>query len=169
MRAAEFYRAVTMDRADLLDRLLALFEREHIRYCIIGGLAVNAYVEPLVSLDLDIAVASEDLSRVERLLADEFETAEFPHSLNVSDPNSSLRVQIQKDARYAAFVARSESHDVLGRSMKVAAVADVLQGKIWAAGDPERRESKRKKDLLDIARIVEAYPDLRERVPSSLL
>ena len=169
MRAAEFYRAVTMDRSDLLERLLSLFEREGIRYCIIGGLAVNAYVEPLVSLDLDVVVASEDLGRVERLLAGEFEIAEFPHSLNVSDPGSSLRVQIQKDARYAAFVARSESHDVLGRPMRVASVADVLQGKIWAAGDPERRESKRKKDLLDIARIVEAFPQLRDRVPPSLL
>jgi hypothetical protein len=42
-----------MDRADLLGRLLALFEREGIRYCIIGGLAVNAYLEPVVSLNLE--------------------------------------------------------------------------------------------------------------------
>jgi hypothetical protein len=169
MRAAEFYRAVTMDRADLLDRMLALFEREGIRYCIIGGLAVNAYVEPLISLDLDVAVAPEQLSRVEALLAGEFDVAEFPHSFNVSDADSSLRVQIQRDERYGAFVARSQVRDVLGTPMSVASVEDVLQGKIWAASDPERRESKRKKDLLDIARLIEAFPALRERVPAEVL
>jgi hypothetical protein len=158
-----------MDRADLLERLLSLFEREGIRYCIIGGLAVNAYVEPLVSLDLDVVVAPEQINRLEALLAEEFEVAEFPHSFNVSDPNSSLRVQIQKDGRYGGFVGRSEMHEVLGHEMRVASVDDVLQGKIWAASDPDRRESKRKKDLLDIARIVEAFPHLRDRVPLSLL
>ena len=33
-------------------------------YCAIGGLAVNAYVEPVVSLDLDIVVAMEDIEEV---------------------------------------------------------------------------------------------------------
>jgi hypothetical protein len=169
VRAAEFYRAVTMDRTDLLERLLSLFEREGIRYCIIGGLAVNAYVEPLVCLDLDVAVAPEQIGRLETLLAEEFQIEEFPHSLNVSDPDSSLRVQIQKDERYGEFVGRSQIRNVLGHEMRVASVEDVLQGKIWAASDPDRRESKRKKHLLDIARIVETFPHLRERVPPSLL
>lgn len=168
MRAAEFYRAVTMDRADLLERLLSFFESEHVRYCIIGGLAVNAYVEPLVSLDLDVVVAPEQLDRVVPLLTEQFEVVEFPHS-HLSDPESSLRVQIQRDERYGPFVARSETRDVLGRRLAVASVEDVLQGKVWAATDPERSESKRKKDLLDIARIVEAFPHLRDRVPTSLL
>ena len=53
--------------------------------------------------------------------------------------------------------------------MRVASVEDVLQGKIWVASDPDWRESKRKKDLLDIARIVEAFPEFRDRVPPSLL
>jgi|ERR1051326_1635695 hypothetical protein len=158
-----------MDRTDLLERLLSLFEREGICYCIIGGLAVNAYVEPLVSLDLDVVVAPEQIGRLETLLAAEFSVTEFPHSLNVSDPDSSLRVQIQKDERYSAFVGRSQMREVLGHEMRVASVKDVLQGKIWAASDPDRRESKRKKDLLDITRIVEAYPHLRGRVPPSLL
>jgi hypothetical protein len=51
----------------------------------------------------------------------------------------------------------------------VAALEDVLQGKVWAALDPERRGSKRQKDLADIARIIETYPELRERVPAEIL
>ena len=169
MRAAEFYRAVTMDRTDLLARLLSLFERESIRYCIIGGLAVNAYVEPVVTLDLDVAISPEQFDRTISLLGDEFELEDFPHSVNVSAPGSSLRVQIQKDSRYAEFVQRASLRQVLNHSLPVASVQDVLQGKIWAASDEQRRASKRQKDLADIARLIEAYPELRSRVPESLL
>jgi hypothetical protein len=51
----------------------------------------------------------------------------------------------------------------------VARLEDVLQGKIWAAQDPTRRGSKRQKDLADIARLVESYPDLRRQVPVDIL
>jgi hypothetical protein len=37
---------------------------------VIGGQGVNAYVEPLVRLDLDIAVATADRDRTARLLGD---------------------------------------------------------------------------------------------------
>jgi hypothetical protein len=169
VRAAEFYRAVTVDRTNVLERLLSLFEREGIRYCVIGGLAVNAYVEPVVTLDLDVAIAAEQFETAIAALRDEFDIEEFPHSVNVNAAGSSLRVQVQKGARYAEFVRRATERDVLEHRMRVAAVEDVLQGKIWAASDPERRGSKRQKDLADIARIVEAYPDLRANVPREVL
>jgi hypothetical protein len=158
-----------MDKAELLDRILALFEREGIRYCVIGGLAVNAYVEPAVTLDMDVVIAPQQVDRVAELVAQQFRVEEFPHSLNVTDPDSKLRVQIQRDPRYDDFIPRSEVREVLGTPMRVAAVEDVLQGKIWAASDPERRDSKRKKDIADIARIIESFPHLRERVPPRLL
>ena len=53
--------------------------------------------------------------------------------------------------------------------MRVAAVEDLLAGKVWAASDHDRRASKRQKDLADIARLIEAYPDLRKQVPQSIL
>ena len=87
---------------------------------------------------------------------------------NISQPGSDLRVQIQTDPRYAEFVDRGSTREILGLSLPVAAVEDILQGKIWAALDPERRASKRQKDLADIARLVEAYPDLEAQVPASL-
>jgi hypothetical protein len=45
----------------------------------------------------------------------------------------------------------------------------VLTGKIWAAQDPERRASKRRNDLLDIERLIEADPRLRSQVPHEIL
>jgi hypothetical protein len=169
MQALAYWKAVTTDRAGFLDRLVQLLAASGIRYCVIGGQAVNAYVEPVVSLDLDIAVATDDLPRVEALLQGPFKLARFPHSLNVSLEGSDLRVQVQTDPRYSEFVGRAASREVLGLTLPVAAIEDVLRGKVWAALDPERRPSKRQKDLADIARLIEVHPALRAALPAEIL
>lgn len=135
----------------------------------IGGQGVNAYAEPVVSLDLDIAIAVDQLPKAEELLGREFKIQRFPHSLNVSAAGSDLRIQIQTDPRYGAFLADAEVCDILGLRLPVASVENVLQGKIWAVLDAGRQSSKRQKDLADIARLLEAYPNLRQRVPEEVL
>jgi hypothetical protein len=122
-----------------------------------------------VSLDLDLAVAAEDVASAEDLLRRHFRVERFPHSVNVSAPGSDLRVQLQTDLRYAAFVGGASPREVLGLRLPVARIEDVLQGKIWAAQDPTRRPSKRQKDLADISRLIETHPDLRGRVPDDVL
>lgn len=169
MKAYAFWKTVTVDEANLLDQLISLLNEEGVRYCVIGGQAVNAYVEPLVSLDLDLAVSVEELPRVESLLKQRFRVDRFPHSLNVSLAGSDLRVQVQLDPRYGTFVERASVRDVLGTRLPVARVEDVLQGKIWAVEDPDRRASKRQKDLADIARLLERYPEIRTLVPAAIL
>ncbi len=52
--------------------------------------------------------------------------------------------------------------------MKVAIIEDVLQGKIWAYSDEQRRKSKRQKDLSDIIRLIETYPHLVEQLPDAI-
>jgi hypothetical protein len=169
VQALEFWKAVTVDHANLLESLIAFLNEHRVKYCVIGGQAVNAYAEPLVSLDLDVVVALSDLERIRRLLGSRFSLEEFHHSLNLSLPGSQLRVQIQTDPRYLDFPARSENRELMGLTLPVAALDDLLQGKIWAATDPEHRATKRQKDILDIARLIEKYPDLRERVPGEIL
>ncbi|MBI4635420.1 MAG: nucleotidyl transferase AbiEii/AbiGii toxin family protein [Candidatus Rokubacteria bacterium] len=169
MRAREFWKVVTADRSDFLDRLIAVLAEHGIRYCLVGGQAVNAYAEPVVSLDLDVVVATDQLPEVEALMRRAFRVERFPHSLNVSEAGSELRVQIQTDPRYAPFVDRAAVSDLLGLRLPVACLEDLLQGKLWAATDATRRASKRQKDLADIARLLEAYPALRARVPAEVL
>jgi Nucleotidyl transferase AbiEii toxin, Type IV TA system len=169
MQARDFWKIVVADRSDFLDRVIGLLTDNKITFCVLGGQAVNAYAEPVVSLDLDVVIAVDRLLEAEKLLSDEFHVERFPHSLNVSALGSDLRVQIQTDPRYAPFITRSSMRDVLGLHLPVASVEDVLQGKIWAALDPGRRPSKRQKDLADIARLIEVDPTLRERVPQELL
>lgn len=169
MQVLEYWTAVTVDRSDLLTRLIGLLDAQGVRYCVIGGQGVNAYVDPLVSLDLDLAVATADLPRVRELLANAFQIEVAPRGVNVSAPDSALRVQFQTDDRYAPFVDRASRRLVLGLDLPVARVEDLLDGKVWAAMDPSRRPSKRQKDLADIARLLEAYPALRVAVPPEIL
>jgi hypothetical protein len=169
MEARTFWKIVTMDHSNLLENLIDLLKKHEIRFCVIGGQAVNAYVEPLVSLDLDLAVAVDQIDQIEALFEKHFVVKQFPHSLNVTIPGSDVRVQIQTDRRYGSFVERASPRFILGMELPVASVEDVLQGKIWAALDSERRGSKRQKDLADIARILENYPQYRSQVPQEIL
>jgi len=52
--------------------------------------------------------------------------------------------------------------------MNVAAMPDVLQGKLWAYSDQQRRKSKRQKDLADISRLIEAHPQLERQLPPQI-
>jgi hypothetical protein len=169
MLARDYWKAATVDRSDLLDRFLGVLRARGAAFCVIDGQGVNAYAEPVVSLDLDIVVATSDVSAIEEVLRQRFTVERFPHSVNVSAAGSDLRVQIQTDPRYEPFIARATERELLGIRMPVAAIEDVLQGKVWAAEDSTRRASKRQKDLADIARLLEARPDLRARVPESIL
>ena len=169
MNALSFWKAVTMDKSDLLEEVFALLREGWNPLLRHRRPAVNAYVEPLVSLDLDLAVAVAQIDQVRKLVEDRFHAEEFPHSLNISSPGSDLRVQIQTDPRYGDFVEHASVRDVLGLNLPVATIEDVIEGKIWAATDPTRRATKRRKDLLDIERILEAYPKLRDRVPNEIL
>lgn len=119
----------------------------------IGDQAVNAYVEPLVSLDLDLALAVDQVDEVQSLMASHFQTEVFWDTINVRSASSNLRVQFTTEPRYGDFVGRSSIREVLGLRLPVASVEDVLQGRIWAALSPERRATKRRKDLLDIERL----------------
>lgn len=170
MQALTFWKTVTMDESSFLEQIILILEGNQIRYCVIDGQGVNAYVEPLVSLDLDVVIATDQIAQVEALLESSgFQIKRFAHSLNVTLPGSSLRLQIQTDPRYAGFPLRATERDVLGLTLPVAAVTDILQGKVWAFQDPARRGSKRQKDLADIARLLERYPELRSQLPEEII
>jgi nucleotidyltransferase AbiEii toxin of type IV toxin-antitoxin system len=169
MQAATFWRTVTMDHADLLERTLAILEEAGARFCVIGGQAVNAYAEPVVSLDLDLALAPGEVERLGALFAPPIRQERFEHSVNLSASDSDLRIRLQLDPRYGDFPARAAVRQVLGHLLPVASLEDVMRGKVWAASDSTRRASKRQKDLADIARLLENHPGLRQLVPPSLL
>jgi len=168
MNERQFTNRVTNSQKDFLQDFVDLLQKLDVPFCVIGGLAVNAYAEPVVSLDLDLVAVSEHLGKLIESLEHRFTVREFPHSVNVSSPASDLRIQLQTDPRYQDFVARASQRTVLGYDIPVAALEDVLRGKVWAFSDPTRRASKRQKDLADIMRLVETHPHLMVALPDSL-
>jgi hypothetical protein len=56
MTGKQFLNIVANGQSDIIQILLDILTETSSAYCVIGGLAVDAYVEPLVSLDLDISV-----------------------------------------------------------------------------------------------------------------
>jgi len=70
IRALAFWQAVTVDEAGFLEDFVHLLREREVRFCVIGGQAVNAYVEPVVSLDLDLVVAADHVELLARVLAE---------------------------------------------------------------------------------------------------
>jgi hypothetical protein len=168
MTESEIFESVTNGGSSDFRALVKILN-QHGAWCLIGGLAVNCFVEPVYTLDADIVVVSSELPGIKNeLVSAGFEVQEFPHSLNARMPGSDLRIQLTLDPRYQEFLDSSESFDVLGQQVPVASLKDVARGKIWAWSDTKRRASKRKKDELDLMRILESYPELRSMMPDEI-
>ena len=167
MTAEEIFESVTNGgRSDFAEVVSILAKAD---WCLIGGLAVNCYVSPVYTVDADFVVVSAMIEVVVAMLAATgFQIRRFEFSVNAQRPGSDLVIQFTTDQRYQAFIQRAELREVLGHRIPVAALPDIIQGKIWAWEDSRRRLSKRTKDQADLVRIGEQYPDLRPLLPLSL-
>jgi hypothetical protein len=77
VKATTFWRIVVSDESDFLERIVAFLRNSGLRFCVIGGQAVNAYADPVVSLGLDIVNALDEVDRAEELLRREFRVERF--------------------------------------------------------------------------------------------
>ncbi|MBI4618578.1 MAG: nucleotidyl transferase AbiEii/AbiGii toxin family protein [Desulfobacterales bacterium] len=169
MNQKTFLNGLSNGKKDIIQEIIDLMNQNSIEYCVIGGLAVNAYVEPVVSLDLDIVVIIDAIDKLIESTKNEFKIEKFPHSINLGSEDSDIRIQLQTDKRYQDFIKRASIKDIMGYQMNVASLEDVLTGKVWAYSDKQRRGSKRQKDLADIMRIIESFPELKSRLPESTI
>lgn len=175
MTGKAFLNNMANGKVDVVQLLLDLLEKLNVGYCVIGGLAVNAYAEPVASLDLDIILSIDNMERFLEHAKNTFSITKFSHSVNLQHAESDLRIQLQTDPIYQSFIQNASIKEVLGYQMKVASLEDVLKGKIWAYSDKERRiridhyvESKRQKDLADIMRLVETHTYLINLLPEEI-
>jgi hypothetical protein len=168
MTASEVYESVTGSGSSDFAILVTILNK-HGSWCLIGGLAVNCYVEPVYTLDADVVVISAELPAIkDELIAAGFAVEEFPHSFNARMAGSDLRIQFSLDPRYQDFPKEARVAEVLGQRVPVASLDDVIRGKIWAWSDEKRRATKRKKDELDLMRILETYPETRDSMPEAI-
>ena len=83
MTGKTFLNRVANGESDVVQLLLSLLEETGSAYCVIGGLAVNAYADPVVSLDLDLVVSVDCIPEL-RLAAESkgMKIEDFEHIIN---------------------------------------------------------------------------------------
>ena len=169
MTAKQFFDWQTSGGTDDVMRLVDCLERADIAWCTIGGVAVNHWAqEPMVTQDVDFVVATDAIERIVPLLEDAgFRSERFDWSINFQG-RSKVSLQLSTEEFYREFPSRAVPADVHGMLLRVASLDDTLRGKIKAWSDSQRRQSKRIKDLADIARLVEAHPELWEFLTDAL-
>ena len=169
MTQRQFYDWQTAGGGGDVSLLVETLERREIPWCMIGGLAVNHWAkEPMATADVDVVIAAERVEEaVKALRTAGFTAKKFKWSVNLKS-RSKVLVQISTEDFYRDFPQRAVPADIHGILMRVASLPDTLRGKILAWQDPERRASKRQKDLLDIMRLVEAHPKLRKLLPADV-
>jgi len=163
MTAKKFYDWQTAGGTDDVMRLVECLEKADIAWCAIGGVAVNHWAaEPMVTQDVDFVVTTDAIDRTVDLLTEAgFRSERFEWSINFKG-HSKVSLQLSTEDFYRDFPSKAVPADVHGILLRVAALEDTLKGKIEAWRDSNRRQSKRIKDLGDIARLVEAHPHLWE-------
>jgi len=169
MTGRQFYDWQTAGGADDVMRMVDALERAELRWCAIGGIAVNHWAaEPMVTRDVDFVVAIDEIDRaVAALEAAGFEAERDDWSINFRG-RSQVSLQLSTEDFYREFPARSVPADVHGILLRVACLDDTVAGKIKAWRTPERRPSKVIKDLGDIARLVEAHPAVADSLPADV-
>lgn len=169
MTPKKFYDWQTAGGTDDVMRMVDCLERADLVWCAIGGVAVNHWAdEPMVTQDVDFVVAAESVELATKLLEKAgFKSESFPWSINFRG-HSKVSIQLSTEDFYKDFPSRSVPADIHGILMRVASLEDTLRGKIKAWRDTERRQSKKIKDLADIARLVESHPDLWDLLDSDL-
>jgi hypothetical protein len=148
MTGRQFYDWQTAGGADDVMRMVDALERAELRWCSIGGIAVNHWAaEPMVTRDVDFVVAIDEIDRAVAVLeAVGFKADHHEWSVNFRG-RSQVSLQLSTEEFYRDFTSRAVP-------------------KAWRT--PERRPSKAIKDLGDIARLIEAHPELTASLPADV-
>ena len=109
MTAREAYDLITEGGVSDFARLIAVCESCG-PYCLIGGLAVNCYVEPVYTLDADIVVIGSRLREC---------------SVRALALGGRLHIEFPNEERYQTFVTRAVEAEVLG--IRVNELRDMLE------------------------------------------
>lgn len=170
MTLRQFYDWQTDGGAKDVSRLVAALQEREIPWCMIGGLAVNHWAEePMATADVDLVIAAEKIEEAaEALRSLGFLEKRFKWSINFQG-ESKVSIQISTEEMYLDFPSRAVPANVHGILMHVASLKDTLAGKLAAYLEPERRRTKKLKDILDIGRLIDAYPELTASLPEDVL
>jgi len=78
-------------------------------------------VSPIVTLDFDCVVAVENFNELRKKLKElGFKVKKHPHTIEVTSPDSDIKIHIQTDERYLEFIKSASKKQVMGYTLWVA-------------------------------------------------
>jgi len=158
-----------MDFKLVLERLLNAFEREKIRYALMGGFAMGLWGAGRTTVDVDFLVNRDDMQKVDAIMNQLGYECKY-RSENVSQYVSPLKIFGEVDFLHAfreaslQMLQRAEEKEVFGAiKIKSLIPEDLIGLKLQAIkNNPERQQS----EMEDIMFLVEYY---RDRMDWSLI
>ncbi len=154
--------------------LIAALDRAGIRYCLIGGVAVNLHGVPRLTYDVDLVVAVdpdslrtvratlEGLGLVCRVpidlesLGNDAERARLKaeknlHAVTFTDPNNPLHevdILVSPDVEIGSIIERAQTMDADGLPLRVASLPDLIQMKRIAGREQDLADAEHLERLL---------------------
>lgn len=143
-----------MDFRVALEKLLSLFERDHVRYALIGGMALGVWGVPRGTVDVDFLVHRADMERVAAIMQALGYECRY-RTENVSQYVSPLKIFGEVDFLHAfrvpslSMLERAEVRKVFDESIsvKVVKVEDLIALKVQAMANDESRRSLELSDI----------------------
>lgn len=150
-----------MDFKKVLSFLLSDFQKEGIRYALIGGFAMGALGIVRATMDLDFLVDRSDAESLDHVLKDHGYSL-FYQSENVAQYQSDLKPFGSVDVLYAfrpvslSMLKRAESLPVFGGEYHIPVLLpeDIIGLKVQALSNTDERKAI---DIADITLILQQY------------
>ncbi len=149
-----------MDFKLVLERLIAAFNEQGIRYALMGGFAMGLWGAGRTTVDIDFLIARDDMQKVDAIMGQLGYECKY-RSENVSQYISPLKVFGEVDFLHAfreaslQMLQRAEEKEVFG-SIKIKSLIpeDLIGLKLQAIkNNPERQQS----EMEDIMFLVREY------------
>ena len=135
-------------------RVIDVFTRVGARWSMVGAHAVNFFVEPRATVDIDFVVEAREMKPLLRALEEEFgalETTELGAALRVTNLSIDL-IRGDNHPLFHAALDEAEEHE----GVRVPPVELLLVLKFLAATSPWRDVADRKQDVADLIRLYRA-------------
>ena len=151
----------------VLSKLLTAFEKESIRYALMGGFAMGLWGGSRSTVDIDFLVHRDDMEKVHKILTDmEYEC--HHHTENVSQYTSPLKVFGGIDFIHAfreaslEMLERAKIKDVFVGSLKIKTLIpeDIIGLKLQSVFNNPSREQI---DIADIETLISIHKDNLDR------
>lgn len=150
-----------MDFKTVLGFLLDGFQKENVRYGLIGGFALGSLGVPRATVDLDFLVALEDMQKVDKVMTDSGYEC-FHKTKNVSQYQSPLKLFGQVDFIHAyrkistEMIQRAVTKTLFDGSMEIRVLRpeDIIGLKLQSVANDVTRKNQ---EFADIEALLNHY------------